>query len=93
MRLPEIDQGSIKVQPLLKSPFSDRNEGQIERHNDRDPSEISMFLSDVWSVRVIHSTPFNPGRKTISPTLVALERSNEADLGSSGNRSELLVRK
>ena len=49
-----MDQGAIKVQPLLKNPFSeglfevsgDTEVGMPIRHINRDSSKISMFARD-----------------------------------------------
>ena len=68
-RLLEVDQDTIKVQPLLKKHFSNGfpdvwvdvswNDGQGGRHVDRDSPKISVFVSDDLKYQ---GGPFNSPR-------------------------------
>jgi len=77
MRLLEVKQETIKVQPLPENSFSNglpdvrvdvsSNEGQDERHVDRDSLKIPMFVSDSLEYQgdPINSPRFEP-KKHIS---------------------------
>ena len=99
MRLPETNQGLIKVQPLLESllRWLSRRLGREERGPRRgtciEICRMSRCLCPVvWSAMVTHSALSDSSRKTTSLSFVAFERLIEADLGSSRNRSQLPMR-